>query len=340
MKEVTNFAKVMTKAIDNNILTNTALKENYLYTEYWLACHDLAEALVRANFNKTEMTRHFKSWDFEDVVSELSIQLVAKFETQINAILNPKVDDNGNIKKHNFNAYTTTTLTNFLIDNTDEYVIKETQKFIDDNGKVHRKTVNITKTDEKGKKHNVYWGFDSMSRPVSDDDSLTLGDTLASNAYNPEDIAIAKSEEMIRNAETFDHLKKMCKMKTYLGCVYVYIEDYLLQSSIPCSLDAMLMIFNNIESKSPAYQAAAQKAFVRAYNNDLVSFVNCLSEEEISDDATNFIFTNYAKDFNDFGRDFHVDDDSIYHRRDEYKKTLAKIMEIEIPKKFKKNLSK
>ena len=340
MKEVINFADVMANAIENNILTNTALKENSLYNEYWLACHDLAKALVRANYPKTEMTRHFMSWDYEDVVSELSILLVAKFETQIKAILNPKVDNNGNYKKHNFGAYTAAILSNLLIDRADVYARKKTVKYVDANGKMHRKTVNVKKTDENGKKHNVYWNFDSMSRPISDDGSLTLGDTLPSNAYNPEDLAIAKSEEMIRNAETFDHLKKMCKMKTYLGCVYVYIEDYLIQSSIPCSLDAMLMIFNNIESKSPAYQAAAKKALVRAYNHDLVSFVNLISENEINDEGTNFIFTNYAKAFSDFGRDFHVDDDSIYHRRDEYKKTLAIIQGLEIPKKYKKNLHK
>lgn len=330
----------MKKAINNNILTNEAMRDSLLFSDYWFACYELAKALVKANYPKTEKARDLMSWDYEDLVSEFSIQLERKFETQVKAILNPRVDENGNITEHNFNGYNTAILKKFLIDKIDKYAIKTSKEYIDKNNKKHRITINLKKEDENGQQHNIYWEIDSMSRSISDDDSLTLGDTLESNTFYPEDSAIAMADKIESKAKSFEYLRKMCKMKAYLGCVYVYIEDKLIENYIPCSLESMLLIFKNIEKKSPAFQATAKKAFIRAYNNDLVSFVDFISENAISDDAENFIFTHYAKSFNDFGRVFNIDEDTIYHRRDEYKRALAKITGIEIPKKFKKKFSK
>lgn len=338
MKEITNFSNVITLAIKNNILTHDAMVNSFLFTEYWLACRDLAKAIVRANYSKTEKARKLKAWDFDDLVSEFSILLERKFETQVNAILNPSVDENGNFKKHNFNAYNTTMLANFLKNKIDKFAIKVTEEYVDENNKKHRRTVNAKVVDNNGVAHNIYWDVDSISRSISDDDNLTLGDTLTSDTYQPETTSIANADEIAARKESFEHLRKMCKMKSYLGCIYVYIEDKLIENCIPCSLKSILEIFNNIESKSHAFQIAAQKAFVRAYNNDLVNFVDFTSESEISDEAVDFILTNYGKAFSDFGRGFQLNEDTIYHRRDEYKKALAKIIGIEVPKKYKKRL--
>lgn len=340
MREITNFSNVMTTAINNNILTNEAMKNSFLFTDFWLACRGLAKALLKANFDRTAKVRKLKSWDFEDVVSEFSMHVEKKFETQVSAILSPKTDKNGNIIEHNFNGYNTTMLINFLNDNIGDYAIKKIEEYVDENNKKHYRTVNVKIFDNNGIAHNIYWDFDSLSHPISDDGALTLGDTLTSDTYNPEASAITKSDELAAKKESFDHLEKLCKMKTYLGSVYVYIEDKLIENCIPSSLESILEIFSNIEAKSPAFQLAAQRAFVHAYNNDLVKFIDFLSEKNISNDAVNFILTNYAKTFEDFGRGFHIDEDTIYHRRDEYKKAIAKIMGVEIPKKYTKKINK
>lgn len=338
MREITNFSNIMTIAINNNILTNESMKNSDLFTIFWLACRDLSKAIVKANFAKTEKARKLMAWDYEDVVSEFSLLIERKFETQVKAILNAKMDGNARTKKHSFYGYATTMLLNFLNDVIERYAIKIKEDYVDENKQKHHRTVNAKTVDRLGVAHNIYWNFESMSRPISDDGTLTLGDTLVSDTYDPEATAIAKYYEISRKKEYFECLKKICAMKSYLGCAYVYIEDKLTEDSIPCSLKSVLEIFDKIEYKSPLFQLAAQKAFVRAYNNDLVKFVDSISENNISDEAVEFIFTHYAKTFEDFGRVNHIDADTIYHRRNEYKKALSRIKTIEASKKYAKKI--
>lgn len=343
MKAIDNYSKVMTKAINSNILTNEALNTSSLWLEYWLASEALAKAIIRMNYARTALVRELKCWDFDDLVSEFTYVLVEKFQTQINAMLHPKPDKNGITHAHNHNAYTTTIFKNFLNDNLKRYEVREKKelllkitKIVDKNNKEHY-IFGVTDKDANGNDVKAYWSHVYTSTPISDDEnSLTLEDTLTSDAYAPEAIVIKKAEKK----EAFEHLKKMCKMKTYLGPAYVYIEDKLIENCIPCSLESILEIFNNIESKSPAFQLAAQRAFVRAYNADLVTFVNFVNDGKISDDSVEFILTNYGKTFHDFGRNFHIDKEKIFHLRDEWKKAIYKIKGIEVPKKFKKKISK
>lgn len=339
MKAIDNYSNVMTKAINSNILTNQALNTSSLCLEYWLASEALAKAIIRMNYSKTALVRELKCWDFDDLVSEFTYVLVKKFQAQIKAMLNPKPDENGITHAHNHNAYTTTIFKNFLNDNLKRYEVKK--KVIDENNKEHYISVNVTTKDANGNDVKAYWSHVYTSTPISDDaNSLTLEDTLTSDAYAPEATVIKRAEESDAKKESFEHLKTMCKMKTYLGPAYVYIEDKLIENCIPCSLESILELFNNIESKSPAFRLAAQRTFVKAYNADLVAFVDFVSDGKISDDRVDFILTNYGKTFNDFGRNFHIDKEKISHLRDEWKKAIYKIKGIEVPKKFKKKISK
>lgn len=332
MKEITNFSNVMLNAIEHNILTNADLKDSSLAANYWLACHDLSQALVRANLSRTEKARSLNAWSVEDVVSEFTIWLEKKFDVQVNAILNPKHDKDGNVKKHNFNGYTTTMLVHFLNDSIAKYTVKEVIDSVDANNKKQRRTVNKKIKDDNGAEHNIYWTFDSMSRPISDGDDLTLGDTISSDKYQPETMSITKAESDAAKKGLYEYLCKLGRRKQYLGSLYVFIEDRLCENDYPSTLRSVLEIFNNIEAKSPAFQIAAQEAFIRAYNKDLATFVRFAKVKGINIKETNL----YAKSFNDFGSKWHIDEATISHRRTEYKKTLANIMGVEIPKKFTK----
>lgn len=341
MREINTYSYIMNEAIKSNTLTNDDLKNSSLYAEYWLACAELSKSIVRMNYSKTELIRAFKGWDFEDLCEEFAMVLVKKFQAQINAMLNPKPDEYGIVHAHNHNAYTTTIFTNWINDFLKKIEIKKKVRVTGPDNKEHYIYKNVTYKDINGNDVKAYYSVMSLSTPITDDNSLTLEDTLEDDTYNPEASAVTKSDVIAAKKKSFEYLKKMCKMKTYLGCVYVYIEDKLIENCIPCSLESILEIFNNIESKSPAFQLTAQRAFVHAYNNDLVKFVDSISDKEINDEGVDFILTHYGKTFEDFGRGFHIDEDTIYHRRDEYKKTLAKIMGIEVPKKYiKKKINK
>lgn len=341
MREINTYSYIMNEAIKSNTLTNDELKNSPLYSEYWLACAELSRAIVRMNYSKTELVRSFKGWDFEDVCAEFTMVLVRKFQVQIKAMLNPKPDKNGVIHAHNHNAYTTTIFSNWIYDLIKPLEIKRKQRVVDTDNKEHYRYQNVTYKDVNGNKAKTYYSIMSLSTPITDDNSLTIEDTLEDNTYNPETAAVAKSDEIAYKRESFEQLKKLCKVKTYLGCVYFYIEDKLIENSLPSSLESVLAIFNNIESKSPAFQLAAQRAFVHAYNNDLVKFLDSISEKNISDEEVDFILTHYGKTFEDFGRGFRIDEDTLYHRRHEYKTSLAKIKGIEPPKKYtKKKINK
>lgn len=341
MKEINTYSYIMNEAIKSNTLTNDDLKNSSLYTDYWLACSEVATSIVRMNYQKTKLVRSSKDWDFEDLCVEFAIVLVRKFQAQINAMLNPKLNEYGVIQAHNHNAYTTTIFTNWIKDLLKPLEIKKKQCVIGTDNKEHYIYKNVTYKDLNGNEAKAYYNVMSLSAPIINDNSLTIEDTLEDDTYNPESSAVAKADEIAAKKESFEQLKKMCKMKTYLGCVYIYIEDMLVENCIkPRSLESILKIFNNIESKSPAFQLAAQKAFVRAYNNDLVKFVDSISERDIDDEGVAFILTHYSRTFEDFGRRFHIDENTIYHRRNEYKKTLAKINGIEISKKYVKNINK
>lgn len=337
MEAIEIYSDVMSKAVKANVLTNDDLATSPLCMEYWNAARKLAKAIVSMNFSKTSLVRTLNCWEYDDLVSEFTCVLIKKFQAQIKAMLNPKMDENGVVYAHNHNAYTTTIFCNFLNDSLKRYEVKKKKRVVDNNNKEHHISVNVTNKDANGNDVKVYWNNVYTSTPIKNDDTtLTIGDTLESDVYNPETMAIADSEELEAKQTSFMTLEKLCKMKTYLGSVYVFIEDKLIESGISCSLESILAIFKNIEEKSPAFQAAAKRSFVRAYNNDLVSFVDSVSENEISDEGVRVILTNYGKSFSDFGRDFHIDEDKIYHLRNEYKLAVAKINGVEVSKKFTK----
>ena len=335
MREINTYSYVMNEAIKSNTLTNDELRNSSLYSDYWLACAELSRAIVCMNYSKTGLIRSFKGWDFEDLCVEFAMVLVRKFHTQISAILNPKPDEYGVIRAHNYNAYTTKMFSNWINDLIKPLEIKRKQHVIGTDNKEHYISKCVTYKDVNGNEAKAYYSVMSLSTPITDDNSLTMEDTLEDDTYNPEKAMIAKDDDMASNADAFETLKKMLKVKQYLGCIYVYIEDELIKRGIPCSCEAMKSLFAKSGS-NPNALLNAQKALVAAFNVDLVKYVTTITTNVSNEDVEAFIASSSASDFRDFGRSFTINDDSIYHRRNEYKLCISRLKRISAPKKSTK----
>ena len=335
MREINTYSYIMNEAIKSNTLTNDDIKNSSLYADYWLACAELSKSIVRMNYSKTELVRAFKGWDFEDLCEEFTMVLVKKFGTQINAMLNPKPDEYGIIHAHNHNAYTTTIFTNWINDFLKKLEIKKKVRVTGIDNKEHYIYKNVTYKDVNGNEVKAYYSIMSLSTPITDDNSLTMEDTLEDDTYNPEKTYMAKNDEMTSNADSFETLKKMLKAKQYLACIYVYIEDELIKRGIGCSYETMMTLFAKAES-NPDLLLNAQKALVAAFNTDLDKYVTTITTNVNNEDVRAFISSSSASDFSDFGRSFTMNDDSVYHRRDEYKRCISRIKGIDKPKKYTK----
>lgn len=332
------YDEIMLKAIETKLFTNDDLAANPLNVEFWIAAEKLARCIVSKNYSKTELIRTLNCWNYEDLISEFTLMLVRKFQTQIYRMLHPKPDKNGITHPHNHYAYTKRMFDNFIDDNLKRYEVKIKQIVMDANQKKHNVSVNVTTKGANGNDVKLYISKVSTATPITADGSLTLGDTLPSDTYNPELLAIKKNDEISARNETFEIFKKMFHKKKYLGSLYIYIADRLMMNGISCSLKSILEIFSEVDPKLPASHLAAQKALIKAYNSDLDRFIMFFNNNKISNDNSMSMY--YAHSIEDFGRDFSINKGKISHLRGEYKSTIRKITRIDEPKKYTKKSKK
>ena len=141
--------------------------------------------------------------------------------------------------------------------------------------------------------------------------------------------------ELTEKTNTLNYFIKICNSHKYMGQAYVYIEDKLREYSQTSSLNKMLVLFNNIAFKSPAFQEAAKAAFIKAYNKDLALFLNYICDEKEKED----LFNRYSITlFEELGRNFSFSMDKVYKLRRLNKEDLAKFNGLKIPTKYTKNI--
>ena len=317
------FREIMETAIAKNILTNEALKSSELYDDYWLAAADVAQVIVRCNPKYAGNISSFLGYEFKDFVQELTVRLVNKFETQINAILNKGLEN------HNYNAYCTSIFRSYTHDVYKKAIIKDNEETTDENGKIHNTLTPVTKKDEFDNDTKLTYSFILLSTPLSSEetDGAEFGSMIPSEELTPEENvlfteAIKESAEHIFSYfEHLGHRKSRGPLFALANLCLKLEEDKRAQNlvhrlSIACD-------------ENPEY-------FVRLYNKEMKRLADTL---QISQKRMKpFLATNLS----DFGKDFHpgTSADIAAHLsrfRYKYKVELAKLKDIDLgPKQVRR----
>ncbi len=319
-KSLLGYIQIVNKAIENNILTNDSLAHSAFAEDYWIICHELAQTIVFYNY--TNICASFKSisWDCHDITMEFTILLHKGFQSYVNASLHPKKDENGKIKPFSPSGYINKSFTYFVCQCFRKNVVKVKRHVKNDtNNKKKLITDIITIINEDGIKAKTYYKFISIYSPISDDESLTLGDTIASEQYNTEAEALLNVIEAENKANIYKKLKMLFSQK-YYSQAYIFIQDTLDEYGYECSIDNMLELFRNYSDMTPFEQQAAKKAFVDAYNNDMLTMLSFLQKECDPNIDTKLIYDHIADNFEEFGRDFKISKQKFYSLRSNYKK--------------------
>ena len=307
MKSIKAFESVVSAAIKNGIRTNEDLKNSKYFEPYCLACFAVSKEYARMTHEKNNLPKELKVWDNEDISEELCIFLITKFHTITDAVLNPEKDEAENSKKHNHKSYIMTAFSNKLAESVRKYMEKE--EIV--NEKTNRRNrVNATKIDEFGNTTNVYIRTTSLSTPVSETGDITLGDTLSNESRS----AGNDIDALLNKMEYLEWLKSVYSKHTYIGQVYVLINDILSAYRLSSSLQSMLEMFEGIEEKTAEERRLVESALIRAFNEDLYRCVYLLNNG-MSDKEAEYILTHYARSYNEFGRNFVLTRDKVYHLR-------------------------
>lgn len=257
MNTIDKYSNVLERAIHSNVLTNEDIKKTNLYSEYWLVCQELSNLIVRYRYGFTELARTLCNLDYEDIVSEFTIILTRKFEAQVRAILNPRVDKYGNVIKHSHMAYVSSIFTRYILDILKMYEVRPIKE---------------EKTDTPKK----YWSNTSSSSPISDeDDSITILDFLSGKTDIP-------GEELLIRDAMQDSLMIVSKKNksnrlTMLALLYDLEEEY-------------LGINDDVRNK--IYNSAKYSSIVDFYNNEVTRITTSL---HLTPDPT--FFAHNEKEF-------------------------------------------
>lgn len=317
-KIINKFASVMTKAINDNVVTKDDMFNSPYISSFWIATNNLAAFIVNNNYSKGKKLCKANSWDKEDLINELMLVIINKYGTQAKAIMNPQVDENGSVEEHNYNAYNTKIYNNYV------------------NSELRRLGITDKK---KNTPKGSYQDNLSIYMPITEKrDGPTLGDTIGCTDYSispertilidelaSEVVEKRKSDYNNRLSRYYSNFKHLANKK-YLAQAWWYMEEMMeSEKGITSSLTVIHALYDNLENKTPGFQDAARKMLYKIYNRDLEAFVRYVNKGTLTEDDLEFIHKHTAKGIENFGKDFKLGKANFYRLKSRNKKELAKI---------------
>ncbi len=329
--------KIIKKTTDDGIFTIESLKESDYYDEYCKACFSVAKRAAGKVYSNRKKDFHALAWSYEDAVSELTFILISKYDKIAKAYLKERRDENGNIKKNNLSAYAKRILDHHMNSLIKEREILVRENYIDPitNKECHR-SVPMTETDENGNTRKCHYSSISLSKPISDDGSITLEDTIASNEYNPENrmIFLCTLSELFaeRQQKKDTELADSCRdcmyiagKHSFLAQNFVFIEDQLKKYGVGNNLKKAIKLSSRITCKEASEQENVKKEFVKLYNYELTRYIECLGRTGVDSSILDGLKKYYASEYKQFGRNFVFDDNKEHHLRNYNKNDLKAI---------------
>lgn len=327
MKKTISYIETLDEIVKRKLYTFEALKKSDLFENYWIASNQISKKIVSYMYKDYEDVLENMKWDFSDTVSWFTIKLAEGYETIVSAYITPRYDDNGNLQKNNIDVYLSTILKNFLITKSEKDVIWIKKEVIDPKtNKTKKQTIPLTKIDRSGKEVKVHYGKESTSCPISDDESITLEDTIPSNKYNPEEYVLLECiiEEILQEKEnnkskiisdSYNDFLTIAENHSYLSQAFVFIEDIFKECEQKNYVSKVIKVFDGIDKKSEEYQEKAKNYFVRVYNHELKRYMHYLKKAGIPESEVDYLINFSATDYNQFGRKFVITDNRLHHLR-------------------------
>lgn len=309
MSSILRYEQCLMKAKEKKIYTLEELKKDKeLYKEFWLSSYDISKSLTGFHYNRTKLCQSLNCFNDEDIVSEFTIKLVNNFDNIMKMLSRPRTDEKGNPCEHNLKGYTATSFFHFLSDSVKKCVVTQTE------------------TKEKRK---IYYSLTSLSAPISEDNSLSLEDTLIGDINKTPEAMLV---EAICRAEAFEYLKGLFKRKKYVGCIYIFINDMLIEFGHDSSLNTNQERFKNYDKATSEEKRDMEQDLINDFNNDLMEFISNFSMFDYPE-----AHNHYVKSFDMFGKNYNLSPAKISHLREEYQKAISKIFKHPIPQKYTKS---
>lgn len=330
MSSILRYEQCLMKAKEKKIYTLEELKKDKeLYKEFWLSSCDISKSLTRFHYNRTKLCQSLNCFNDEDIVSEFTIKLVNNFDNIMKMLSSPRIDEKGNPCENNLKGYTAISFKRFLSDSVKKCVVTQKETILGQNNKEHHISSPLYTYDENKEKRKIYYSLTSLSAPISEDNSLSLEDTLIGDINKTPEAMLV---EAICRAEAFEYLKGLFKRKKYVGCIYIFINDMLIEFGHDSSLNTNQERFKNYDKATSEEKRDMEQDLINDFNNDLMEFISNFSMFDYPE-----AHNHYVKSFDMFGKNYNLSPAKVSHLREEYQKAISKIFKHPIPQKYTKS---